>query len=193
MKFITNNKTMTSIITAILLLTISSQMLLLPSANAHTPGWTIPSFAYVSVAPTPVGVGQTVQVYMWVDTPLPGALITNDIRRHGYTLTITKPDGNTVTQNWDLITDTTGVQFYSYTPDQVGTYTIKFNYAGQNYTWSGDYQKDFFSSANATTTLTVQQDPLPFPISTYPLPTEYWTRPIAVSYTHLTLPTNREV
>ncbi len=178
MKFNTNKKTMTSIITAILLLTISSQMLLLPSTNAHTPSWTIPSFAYVSVAPTPVGVGQTVQIYMWVDTPLPNAAITNDIRRHGYTLTITKPDGNIVTQKWDLITDTTGVQFYSYTPDQIGTYTIKFNYAGQSYTWSGDYLNDFFAAANATTTLTVQADPLPIPIQTYPLPTEYWQRPI---------------
>jgi PQQ-like domain len=178
MKLYTNKKTMTFVITSILLLTITSQMLLIPSSNAHTPGWTIPSFAYVSVAPTPVGVGQTVQVYMWVDTPLPNAVITNDIRRHGYTLTITKPDGSVVTQNWDLITDTTGVQFYSYTPDQIGTYAIKFNYAGQNYTWSGDYLNDFFGAANATTTLTVQQDPLPIPISTYPLPTEYWTRPI---------------
>jgi len=178
MKLYTNKKTMTFVITSILLLTITSQMLLIPSSNAHTPAWTIPSFAYVSVAPTPVGVGQTVQVYMWVDTPLPNAVITNDIRRHGYTLTITKPDGNVVTQNWDLITDTTGVQFYSYTPDQIGTYAIKFNYAGQNYTWSGDYLNDFFGAANATTTLTVQQDPLPIPISTYPLPTEYWTRPI---------------
>jgi hypothetical protein len=178
MKFNTNNKTTALVITSILVLTIASQMLLIPSANAHTPGWTIPSFAYVSVAPTPVGVGQTIQVYMWVDTPLPGAVITNDIRRQGYTLTITKPDGNIVTQNWAIISDTTGVQFYPYTPDQVGTYIIKFNYAGQNYTWSGDYKNDFFGAANATTTLTVQQDPLPIPIDTYPLPTEYWARPI---------------
>jgi hypothetical protein len=178
MKLNTSKKTMTFVITSILLLTITSQMLLLPSANAHTPKWTIPSFSYVSVAPSPVGVGQTVQVYMWVDTPLPSAVITNDIRRHGYTLTITKPDGNSITQKWDLIDDTTGVQFFSYTPDQVGTYAIKFDYAGQTYTWSGDYQNDTFGAASASTTLTVQQDPLPVPIDTYPLPNEYWARPI---------------
>ncbi len=169
---------MAFVITSILLLTITSQMLLLPSADAHTPKWTIPSFSYVSVAPSPVGVGQTVQIYMWVDIPLPSAVITNDIRRHGYILTITKPDGNTVTQNWDLITDTTGVQFFSYTPDQIGTYAILFNYTGQTYTWSGDYQNDTFGPASATTTLIVQQEQLPSQLDSYPLPTEYWTRPI---------------
>ena len=35
-----------------------------------------------------------------------------------------------------------------------------------------------FAPANATTTLQVVQDPLPAPIDSYPLPTEYWTRPI---------------
>jgi hypothetical protein len=178
MKFNTNNKTTAFVITSILILTIASQMLLLPSVNAHTPKWTIPSFGYVSVAPSPVGVGQTVQIYMWVDIPLPSAVITNDIRRHGYTLTITKPDGNTVTQNWDLITDTTGVQFFSYTPDQIGTYAILFNYTGQTYTWSGDYQNDTFGPASATTTLIVQQEQLPNQLASYPLPAEYWTRPI---------------
>ena len=37
---------------------------------------------------------------------------------------------------------------------------------------------DFFAAANATTTLTVQQELLPLPIQTYPLPTEYWAYPI---------------
>ncbi len=177
MKYIAN-KTIASIITLVLMITISSQLLLSPSASAHSPGWNIPSFAYVSVAPSPVGVGQTVQVYMWVDVPLPSANVANDIRRHDYTLTITKPDGNIVTNTWDYIDDTTGVQFYTYTPDQVGNYTIKFNYAGQNYTWSGAYQNDWFEAANATTILRVQDEQLPTPIDTYPLPTEYWARPI---------------
>jgi outer membrane protein assembly factor BamB len=109
---------------------------------------------------------------------MPSAAVTNDIRRHGYTLTITKPDGTTETQTWAVISDTTGIQFYKYTPDQVGNYTLKFNYAGQTYTWSGDYNNDTFAAATATTTLTVQQEQLPNPITGYPLPTEYWTRPI---------------
>ena len=177
MKHFFKNKTFCAI-ALFLMASMVIPLAVLQTTSAHTPTWTIPSFAYVSVAPSPVGVGQTVQVYMWVDTPLPSASVTNDIRRHDYTLTITKPDGNIDTQSWDYIDDTTGVQFYSYTPDQVGSYTIKFNYAGQTYTWSGAYNGDLFSAASATTTLLVQEEPLPIPIDSYPLPTEYWTRPI---------------
>jgi outer membrane protein assembly factor BamB len=148
------------------------------TASAHNPIWNIPSFAYVSVAPSPIGVGQTAQVYMWVDIPMPSAAITNDIRRHGYQLIIVKPDGTSETHNWDTITDTTGMQYWSYTPDQIGNYTLKFSYAGQIYTWSGTYQNDTFAPANATTTFQVISEPLPEPLNSYPLPTEYWTRPI---------------
>jgi hypothetical protein len=177
MKF-SRNKTTATTIAIFLVLTIAATLVALPAANAHTPAWNIPSFAYVEVAPNPVGVGQTVQIYIWVDTPITNAAIINDIRRHGYTLTITKPNGATETQTWAVISDSTGIQYYKYTPDQVGNYTLKFNYAGQTYTWSGDYQNDTFAAATATTTLTVQQEPLPNPITGYPLPTEYWTRPI---------------
>ena len=147
MKFFANKNTIAMIIASILVLTISSQMLLTPSANAHTPVWNIPSFAYISVVPSPVGVGQTAQVYLWVDIPMPSAALTNDIRRRGYQLTITKPDGTIQTQSWDIISDTTGIQFSSYTPDKIGTYTFKFNYTGQTYTWSGAYQNDIMASS----------------------------------------------
>ncbi|MBT0158716.1 PQQ-like beta-propeller repeat protein, partial [Candidatus Bathyarchaeota archaeon A05DMB-2] len=148
------------------------------TATAHTPPWNIPSFAYIVAQPDPVGVGQPVKIYMWVDTPLPSAAATNDIRRTGYKLTVTAPDGKTEVKEWAVIADTTGVQYYSYTPNQVGTYTLKFDYAGQNYTWSGTYQNDMFLPASASKTLTVQEEPLPQPVLSYPLPTEYWTRPI---------------
>ena len=99
------------------------------TATAHTPAWNIHSFAYVSAAPNPVGVGQQVYIYMWVDIPLTGALVTNDIRRHGYTLTITQPDGTNTSKTFDVVQDTTGVQSYFFTPETVGNYTLTFNYA----------------------------------------------------------------
>jgi hypothetical protein len=171
------NKTL-SIFALFLMITMIAPLTILSTTSAHTPIWTIPSFAYVSVAPSPIGIGQTAQVYMWVDTPMPSAAVTNDIRRHGYQLTILKPDGTTETHNWDTITDSTGIQFWTYTPDQLGTYTLKFNYAGQTYTWSGTYQNDAMAPANATTTLQVTQEQVPTPLNSYPLPSEYWTRPI---------------
>ena len=173
-----NNKTITLLITFVLLMIIAIPIASLPQANAHTPTWNIPSFAYVKVAPDPVGVGQKVMIFMWVDTPLPSAAVTNDIRRHDYTLTITLPDGTKQTQQWPIIDDTTGIQFFPYTPPQIGTYTLAFEYKGQTYTWSGSYQNDTFASANAAVSFTVQQEPLAEPVYSYPLPTEYWTRPI---------------
>jgi outer membrane protein assembly factor BamB len=178
MKFFANKNAIAMVIASILVLTISSQMLLTPTANAHTPVWNIPSFAYISVVPSPVGVGQTAQVYLWVDIPMPSAALTNDIRRRGYQLTITNPDGTIQTQSWDIISDTTGIQFSSFTPDKIGTYTFTFNYTGQTYTWSGAYQNDIMLPASASATLEVTDTLLPAPIFSYPLPTEYWTRPI---------------
>ena len=150
----------------------------LPTVNAHSPVWNIPSFAYVTVAPNPVGVGQRVMIFMWVDTPLPSAAVTNDIRRHDYKLTITKPDGVTETQQWPIVDDTTGIQFFPYAPDQIGTYALAFEYKGQTYTWSGTYQNDILMAANAKSTFTVQEELLPQAKSSYPMPEEYWTRPI---------------
>jgi hypothetical protein len=167
-----------SMLALFLMLSMIAPITLLSTTSAHTPGWTITDFAYVSIAPSPIGVGQTAQVYLWVDTPMPSAALTNDIRRHGYQLTIVKPDGTTETHNWDVIVDSTGIQFWSYTPDQIGNYTLKFNYAGQTYTWSGTYQNDYFAPANATTTLQVTETLVPAATDSYPLPTEYWSRPI---------------
>jgi hypothetical protein len=152
----------------------------LPAANAHDPKWNIPSFAYIVAQPDPVGVNQPVKIYMWVDTPMPNAAATNDIRRHDYKLTITAPDETTEVEEWPIVEDTTGVQYYSYTPSQTGTYTFKFDYLGQTYTWSGigNYQNDTFLPASKTTTVTVQEEALEEPVLSYPLPTEYWTRPI---------------
>ena len=140
-------------------------------------------WAYIPAAPNPVGVGQKVFINMWVDKPMPEATVFNDIRRHDYQLNITKPDGQVIKQTFDL-SDTTGVQFYVYVPDQVGVYSCVFYYPGQVYTWNSTtaervFTNDVFLPATSkTVTFTVQQDPIPDILSSYPLPTEYWTRPI---------------
>jgi outer membrane protein assembly factor BamB len=158
--------------------------MLIPNTNAHSPPWTIISYAYLAVAPSPVGVGQAISVAMWVDTALPGATVTNPIRRAGYALTITAPDGTVSTQTWATISDSTGIQSYYFTPNQVGNYTFAFNYPGQTYIWTSStpgastvYTGDIFTAANATQILTVQQEPIQTPTNPS-LPTEYWTYPI---------------
>ena len=169
------------IIATVIFLTIamSASLILIPSANAHPlPGWTFVSYPYIVASPNPVGVGQTVAVVMWIDDPLPGATVTNDIRRHDYTLTITDPTGQNTTNHWDVVSDSTSVQYMQFTPTQVGNYTLSFDYPTQVYSWSGTYQNDTFLGASKSITLVVQQEQIPAPVDSYPLPTEYWTRPI---------------
>ena len=164
-------------IALILIMSIAS-LIALPVANAHDPKWNIPTFAYIDVAPNPIGVGQQALVVFWVDKPLPSASMANDIRMHDYKLTITKPDGTTETKQWPVVMDTTSSQYMTYTPSEIGNYTFKFEYPGQTYTWSGAYQNDTYLPSSKTTTLVVKQEQLPQPISSYPLPTEYWARPV---------------
>lgn len=176
----------------ILIISVFTSLALLPT-DAHTPPANIPSFAKIVAAPNPIGVGQTTYITMWVDTNLPSAEISNTIRRMNYKLTITDPDGQVQTMSWPIIEDTTGIQFTSYTPTKVGTYNLTLDYAGQKFTWGANepnignaavYQNDTFLPATRSITLTVQQEKIPSPIDSYPLPTEYWTRPIEAENTY---------
>ena len=165
-------------IAILLMLSIGASMTVLPIAIAHTPAWQITTFAYINVSPNPVGAGQPVNVLFWLDKRIGSTAAYNDIRFKDYTLTITKPDGTKETKVWAKCEDTTSAQYFNYIPVQVGTYTLKFDYPGQLYTWTDAYQNDTYLASTATTTLTVQEEPLPNPITSYPLPQEYWTRPI---------------
>jgi len=152
---------------------------MIPLTNAQSSG-EFKTYAYIQAAPNPIGVGQTTYVSVWVDVPMPLASEANDVRRHDYKLTITAPDGTVQTQSWAVIQDTTGVEFASFTPDQVGTYDLKFEYPEQIYTWydiSRTWNGTKFLASTATSTLTVQEDPISGTPDT-PLPTEYWARPI---------------
>jgi hypothetical protein len=185
MQNIKSKKTMAILIALILTISMTA-IALQPTVSAHTPLWTIKSFAYLTVAPNPIGIGQKAAIYMWVDQPIPGASLSNDMRRTGYTLTITAPDGTVSKQTWATIPDSTGIQAYYLTPTQTGNYTLVFDYAGQTYIWTTGtpgvntaYTGDTFAAATSRkVTLTVQQDQIPEPITGYPLPTSYWTYPI---------------
>jgi hypothetical protein len=170
-----------------LIISMGASMLLLPAANAHTPSWNLTTFAFINVAPNPVGVGQKVDVLIWLDkTYGSNPSLDNNYRFHNYNLTIIKPDGHIDQKIFDTVIDTTSSQYYAYTPDQVGSYTFIFTFPGQYYntTVAGQYDPasvyvgDYFTPSTARTTLTVQQDQLPNPITSYPLPQEYWAHPI---------------
>jgi hypothetical protein len=165
-----------------LIISTASSMVIIPSVDAHTPPKTIVTYAYIAVAPNPVGIDQTVTVLMWLDQTFNGAALENDYRFHNYNLTITKPDNTTETKTFDVCQDPTSSQSYRYTPTQLGTYKFTFSFPGQAYnTYSHDstsaYVNDTYAASSTSTTLTVQEEPITAAGSN-PLPPEYWTRPI---------------
>ncbi len=176
------NKFLSAFVTAILLLSTAIAFTGTPTASAHTPAWEIPTYAFINVSPDPVGVGQQCIIVVWLDKIPDGALVTNNIRFHNYQCVITAPDETTQTITWDTVTDTTSSAYSPFTPTQTGTYTFNFTFPGQNY---NDYEhnansafvNDTYLASTATTTLTVQEDPVSSGTFT-PLPSEYWARPI---------------
>ena len=177
------------LIATLLIVSIAASMTLIPNVSAHTPKWQIPTYAYVQAVPNPVGVGQSALIYMWVDKIPDGAELGNNIRFQNYQLKITAPDGTVQTQTFATIQDPTSNQHYSFTPDQVGTYTLNFTFPGYTYTYTGlissffgppsqsAYLNDTYLPSSASATLTVQETAIPT-IETVPLPSAYWERPI---------------
>ena len=184
------------IFTMLLLVTVGTSIALIPRADAHSPPQLLTTNAYIESLPKPVGVGQSTLIYMWLNRvygyyPVenPGvigyAAVNNGYRFRNYLLTITAPDGTNTTQTFPVIQDATSSQAVPFTPTVAGTYILTFNFPGQAYNSSGgDFNpnsvlvNDYYLPSSATANLTVQQAPIFEYPGTYPLPTEYWTRPI---------------
>ena len=173
---INKNATIIGLI-SLLILSMTVTLASTPLTFAHTPVWNIPTFAYMSANPNPVGVGQEVLIVVWLNQVINGVDADNDVRFRDYKLTITKPDSTVETKTWSVISDPTSSAYTPYTPTQVGNYSLLFQFPGQTYTWTGAYQGDYYLPSNATMTLTVQEEPIQR-LPEIPLPTEYWSRPI---------------
>jgi len=178
------DKTKTASITLILMLTFSATILALPVVSAHDPPVDIPTYTYLTVEPSPIGVGQPVTIVYWIDKlPMTAAGLAGD--RWTFTIEVTTPGG--AKENMGPYTsDPVGGGWALYTPTQVGTYTFKCTFNEKVLSQMGPtgllgsnsvYIGDTFLTSFDTAILTVQQDPISSPPS-YPLPTEYWSRPI---------------
>ena len=181
------NKILTITIAIFFILSMTVSTHLISTTNAHSPSWQIPTYAYVNVAPNPAGVGQTVNIGMWINNPPPDASRTYGDRWQNFKVTVTKPDGTSETLG-PFTSDDTGGTHTDYTPNQVGNYSFSFSFPGQvlagnnlDPTSGGASAypniNDTYLPSNAATTLSVQQQPVPS-IPQNPLPTNYWTRPI---------------
>ena len=76
---------------------MTASMILLPNVKAHSPPIQVPTYAFINAAPQPIGVGQTATLTFWLDKVPIGAEGLYGDRWHGYTITVTKPDGTTET------------------------------------------------------------------------------------------------
>ncbi len=175
-----------------LLLVLSMSIFAFPIVNAHTPAWNVPLYAYLHATPNPVGVNQQVMLVFWFDKPPPSAAGSGGDRWTGIMLQITKPDGTN--ENLGPFTsDSVGGAYAQYTPSQTGIYSFSLSFGGQTASLyhpdtgipgtPNAFVNDTFYMANtASISLIVQSDQIPTTIQ-YPLPTEYWTRPIEAQNT----------
>jgi hypothetical protein len=184
----TQNMKKITTIGLILLMTFSAVAAIMPATSAHTPAWTIPTYAYIVASPDRIGTGQTMALVFWLNWVPPGSGGVAGDRWRNLTVEVTAPNGAKQTLG-PFISDPIGGGYSAFTPDQVGTYRFVFNFPGQvpsmygptgiisvnNALW--DYINDTFQPSRAETTLTVQQLPIGL-TPDYPLPTNYWTRPI---------------
>jgi hypothetical protein len=172
-------------ITMILLMTFGA-FTVLPLASASNPPIQIPTYAYLAITPNPVGVNQPVFLVMWLHMAPPTAAGNAGDRWHDFTITVTKPDGTTQKLG-PFTSDPTGSTYTSFTPPATGTYKFEFKYSGQVCSLynpknglpgsNSPYINDTFLPSSAIEYLTVQQEQVA-PVEEYPLPTEYWQRPI---------------
>jgi len=189
------NKTKTATITLVLVLTIAATLTFLPTVNAVLRD--VDTYAGITVSPDPIGVGQPVQVIMFLSylPPSEGYEFQQVVGEpygittggwKGYVLTITKPDGTTTTMG-PYESDPSGMYQVSYVPATTGTYYFQFTFPGQteiDRVWGGSpgahflYNAYFLPSTSEKHDVTVQQEPITGWQET-PRPWgEYWDRPI---------------
>ncbi|MGB9959956.1 MAG: PQQ-binding-like beta-propeller repeat protein [Candidatus Bathyarchaeales archaeon] len=156
-----------------------------------TPDIVVPTYAYMSVRPTVVGINQIVLVNLF---PLPAPNANRKFK--DMKVTITKPDGSQQVVTMDsYVAD--GTAWFEWIMDKAGTWQFKFefpgiyypagryylgyivtNTSGTLYTQSAYYQP----SSSKVINVTVLENYVALSWPEMPLPTDYWTRPIPYEY-----------
>jgi outer membrane protein assembly factor BamB len=187
------NKLLSMIVFVIVLLVAS---IALPAFANVLPRPNIATTAFMSLRHNPTGINQEVLVNSWTTpnaprwadlnmTPptdpanplmIPAQSNTSGIPRLGYTYTITKPDGtvNTVVRT----SDGPSTDWFIFRPDQLGTWTVEFSWAGVEFKdSSGNVIASFLGCTTGKQQLIVQQEQIPYAPAA-PLPTDKWNYPI---------------
>ena len=173
-----------TLIALFLILTIAAS-LFMSIATAQEEPPQVPTYAYVTATPNPVGVDQQVLIVFWLNWPPPTAAgITGD-RWQNLKVVLTTPGGD-VENLGTFVSDPVGSSYTTYLPTEVGEYTVNFTFPGQILELAGytglpgqnsGYVGDYFLPSSAEATFTVQEEKIPT-WTEPPLPVSYWTRPI---------------
>ena len=180
--------------TLALLLTIATVALVVfvQPVGAHTPPWEIPTYAYIQVFPSPIGVGQQLYIFTWLDKYPPTASGQYGDRWEDITITVWKPDGSTEVLG-PFTSDPVGTVFARYTPTMTGTYQFQMHFPKQvlqgknpppppgyapGFAGTPYINDTFLESYSSKVSVVVQQQAIPA-YESPPLPTGYWTRPIS--------------
>ena len=112
---------------------------LIPSVHAAST-YTVSMYAYINVSPNPTGVNQQVEIIMWLEQIFgQNAELTNNYRfTNSFEIVVTAPDGTNTSTIIPFVQSPTSDVNYYYTPTTVGTYTLTFNFLGQNVTAAND-------------------------------------------------------
>ncbi len=153
---------------------------------------TLTTTAQLSFSPNPIGLGQALLVNMWIN---PSLASNNRLIPQGFIITITKPDGTKDVRTMDS-EPATGAAWFNYYPDQVGTWSLQFQFIGTYFPAGIYYNGVIVTTSNSSTNtygsayykpsstgvqnLTVQQN-FVYSWPPSPLPTDYWTRPASLN------------
>jgi hypothetical protein len=179
---ISRNKTKVATIAFVLMLTMAATFMTVGVVNAQPPGTTsVRTFAFISAAPDPVGLGQTIFLNFFLHMPAPTVNYLAGIDVWHFTVIVTAPDHHQTTLG-PFSGDATGGTYTTFVPDQLGEYSFEVDFPGQSITtpnspFTGNWFGVYFQPSSATTTVTVQQEKVAQYPDT-PLPTGYWQRPI---------------
>ena len=161
---------------------------ILPIGNAHYPGWTVPTWTYISATNNPIGVNQPTTLIYWSDKYPPTAVGAYGDRWTFY-VDITKPDGSKETRG-PFTSDPIGTGYLTYVPNQIGNYSFTARMDQHVitglpyppgtlglYMGAAAVNDTYLASQSSPLTLVVQSQQI-LPWSEPPLPTEFWARPI---------------
>jgi outer membrane protein assembly factor BamB len=159
----------------ILMLTMTLSLVALPTEAQVTRV----TYAYIGATPNPVGVGQETLLHVGITHPTawPQAGWV------GLTITVTRPDGTNETLG-PFNTDPTGGTGTIYIPTSIGNYSLQTHFPEQTITtaaYGTPANATMLASNSPVLTLVVQEDPITEHPG-YPLPTEFWSRPVNAQF-----------